>query len=207
MGAVRQPEPQADATRSVAEPAQLVLVDVLPVDDAAAAPTAEDEAAAPGTSAVKGLVDQYLAELRDHLRTPIAPLPPPPGLRRVYGGLAAGAAGLVAAVVVVLVVIWNTGLPVWSREAVTAAPGGAACVARQEEVMAALAAYAGAHGGPPPSLDSLRPQYLLDAPADPTTGTPFRYVRDGAGVLLTCPDHPLGPHVDAHAAARSESQG
>jgi hypothetical protein len=111
---------------------------------------------------------------------------------------------LLAGVVAAVVLVWNTGLPVWSLEAVAAAPGGAACVARQEKVMAALAAYSSDHGGPPPSLDSLRPQYLLEAPADPTSGRAFLYARDGPSVLLTCPDHPLAPHVEPHVEPHDE---
>ena len=207
MGAVRQLETTDRAAETPAEPAEFVVVDVVDADGSACAAAPDGGSVADPPEAVQGLVDQYLAELRDHLRAPIEALPPPPGVRRVYGGLAVAALGLVVGVVVVVVVIWNTGLPVWSREGVAAAPGGAACVARQEEVMAALAAYAGEHGGPPPALDSLRPQYLADAPADPTSGTPFRYTRDGAGVLLTCPDHPLGPHIDSQEGAPGVPQG
>lgn len=206
MGAVRQPEAPDPAADSGPEPGELVLVDVLPppVADAASAEATPTE---PASEAVQGLVNQYLAELRTDLQTPITLPPPPPAVRRVYGGLAISAALMVAAAAAVAVVIWNTGLPVSSLEGVSAAPGGAACVARQEEVMAALAAYAVDHGAPPPTLDSLRPQYLLDPPADPTTGTPFRYLHDGASALLTCPDHPLAPHVEAHDIGTGAPQG
>ena len=187
--------PEGGLLPEASEPNEVVLTDVPLL---APPPTAAPDAApaVPGSAGVHELVNQYLHELRHDLNAPLTLPAPPPAVRRVYGGLALAATVLVAGVVAALVMLWNTGLPVWSREQIAAAPGGAACVERQEEVTDALAAYAGEHAGPAPSLDALRPHYLLRAPVDPTTGRAFLYRRDGASVVLTCPDHPLAPHAD-----------
>ena len=54
-------------------------------------------------------------------------------------------------------------------------------------IMDAITAYTAAHGGPPPSLAVLNPEYLSFAPIDPASNQPYDYQVVGESVTLSCP--------------------
>lgn len=187
MNTAVEQEPSSDDAARTAEAAQ---TPALPV-------------AEPPPEAVAGLVREYVDEMRRDLGVPIAVPAPPAGVRRINRFLVLGAVALGAAVAGALVAVARTPPPSRAPAALAATPEGAACLARQERVLDALAAWTAAHGSAPASLDALRPRYLEDPPVDPASGRPFVYSRDGGGVHLVCPDHPVAPPAIAPAAGGS----
>lgn len=159
--------------------------------------------AEPPPEAVAGLVGEYVEEMRRNLGVPIAVPPPPAGVRRINRFLVLGAVGLGAAVAGALLAVARTPPPSQAPAALAATPEGAACLARQERVLDALAAWTAAHGSPPATLDALRPRYLEDPPVDPASGRPFLYSRDAGGLHLVCPDHPVATPAMAPAGGGS----
>jgi hypothetical protein len=62
------------------------------------------------------------------------------------------------------------------------------CAQRQAEILRAVAAYRRDHGVPPDRLERLTPHYLPAPATDPALALPYEYDRQGAAVILTCPN-------------------
>lgn len=66
------------------------------------------------------------------------------------------------------------------------------CLARTRAIVNAVGRYADAHGGPPPTLATLGPQYLPFAPIDPASNQPLGYQVIGESVTVSCPSAARG---------------
>lgn len=73
-----------------------------------------------------------------------------------------------------------------------------ACAQRQQAIARAIADYRRDHGEAPKDLSALGPMYHVPPAIDPLSGRPYRYVREGKGASIVCPNpelHKLPPRT------------
>ena len=73
----------------------------------------------------------------------------------------------------------------------------APCATRMAEIMKAVSAYTDSHGGPPPNLTVLTPDYLASPAIDPASNQPYGYQVSGEEVSVSCPSAALQPAARA----------
>ena len=136
------------------------------------------------------LVQHYVELMRRQPRVRVDPIQVPSVRRPLLFVGAACAVALYAATVRFLL---QSSVNPSARPpaAVLAIEAADLCMQHQTTIMRAVAAYTRDHGEAPRAIAQLLPQYLTAAPADPLSGRPYEYVRQGAAVVVACPNRDL----------------
>ena len=150
----------------------------------------------PSRNESRALVQQYTAELRNQLETPVQETK-----RARYKSVVRWGIGIAFVVTVCAVDGWllfhaiEDTAPLVSEQ-VLAIEQDNPCAQRQAEVMRAILRYEGEVGAPPATLTLLKARFPSLEPIDPVSEQPYDYTQRGSRVVLACPN----PERHTHAS-------
>jgi hypothetical protein len=138
------------------------------------------------------LARQLVEELRQEIGKPVDKVPRTRSIRQAYWALGIFAALLVGGVELEMVLVRAPVVTVHPSAETLSSYEGDSCAQRQQTIMRAIGNYAHDHNGVPPrDLSVLGAPYLNGPPADPLSGQWYKYLRQGSGVSIACPNPEL----------------
>jgi hypothetical protein len=142
------------------------------------------------------LARQLVEELRQEIGQPVDKVPRSRSIRQAYWALGMFAALLVAGIELEMVFARTPVVTVHPSAETLISYEGDSCAQRQQTIMRAIGKYAHDHNGEAPrDLSVLGAPYLDGPPADPLSGQWYRYVHQGSGVSIACPNPELHKSV------------
>ncbi len=139
----------------------------------------------------QSLARQLVEQLRHDIGKPVEKVPRTRSVRYVYWSLGMFVALVLGGLEVAVLLEPGPSVALHPSVDTVMSFKSDACAQRQQAIVRAITDYTRDHGEAPKDLGALGPTYLAPPPVDPLSGQPYRYLRQGGGAAIACPNPEL----------------